>query len=264
MKVFVYGTLLKGENLNSFLNDSPFIGYGFTQGVLFDLGYYPGIKEGHDHFYGELYEVNDQTLHQLDQLEGYYEKNPDQSLYIRTEVAIIMLHDGSLEQAYVYFYNRECADENKIICGDYRRYKMEKSTKDAQWYIAYGSNMSRERLVERIGPIAEERKAHIKGYRLVFNKIPGYGKGAYANISYAPECRCPCVAYKVSLEQLKDLDGWEGEPYHYVRLGVPGGHIYVAHPSKLVWDHTPSRNYLRHIYQGYEKHGFETTDLPPL
>ena len=264
MKVFVYGTLLKGENLNSCLNNSQFIGYGFTKGALFDLGYYPGIRKGYDDVYGELYEVNDETLRQLDQIERYCPGNQAQSLYMRKEVTIIMLHDGSLEQAYVYFYNRECDDENKIVCGDYRRYKMEQSSKNEQWYIAYGSNMSRERLVERIGSIAEEKKAYIKRYRLVFNKIPSSGKGAYANIFYAPEYRCPCVAYKISMEQLKILDGYEGEPCHYVRLGVPGSHVYVAHPAKLIWDRTPSSNYLEHIYQGYQEHGFETTDLPPL
>ena len=44
-KVFVYGTLMRGNSNNSFyLKDSAFVGKGIIQGyALYDLGSYPGI-----------------------------------------------------------------------------------------------------------------------------------------------------------------------------------------------------------------------------
>jgi len=66
------------------------------------------------------------------------------------EKNVTLLNDGSQERAYTYFYNRDLDDYEPIICGDYRRYSLENSS-DRQWYIAYGSNMSSERLKARIG-----------------------------------------------------------------------------------------------------------------
>ena len=52
MKVFVYGTLLKGMSRSHSLNNSSFEGFGVIRGSLYDLGSYPGIIDSKDSVYG--------------------------------------------------------------------------------------------------------------------------------------------------------------------------------------------------------------------
>lgn len=71
-KVFVYGTLLKGNcNHEHYLKDSRFVGDAVLKGYsLYDLGEYPGIKKnGNDFVKGEVYIVDEDTLNKLNILE---------------------------------------------------------------------------------------------------------------------------------------------------------------------------------------------------
>jgi len=271
MKVFVYGTLLKSMSRFGLLADSQFMGHGFIRGVLYDLGNYPAIKDGNSLVYGELYGIGREKLIELDSIEGYYPEDEHHSLYMRKEADVILLNDGSREKAYTYFYNHNLDDYQQIAHGDYRRYKIE-DLSDRQWYVAYGSNMSLERLHERIGETHEIRTGHMEGYKLMFNKISDRG-GTYANIAYAGSgYRCPFAAYAVSTEQLYQLDRYEGEPSHYIRIGLPFsdltgesshiGHVYIANPDKLTRDENPSHEYLKYLHIGYEEHGFDRSSLP--
>ncbi|QTA93958.1 gamma-glutamylcyclotransferase [Desulfonema magnum] len=271
MKVFVYGTLLKGMSRFGVLADSRFMGHGFIRGLLYDLGDYPAIRQGDSLVYGELYEISREKRHELDRIEGYFSQDEPHSLYLRNEAEVTLLNDGSREKASAYFYNQALEDCQKIVCGDYRRYKLE-ALSDRQWYIAYGSNMSSERLYERIGKAYEVKTGQLEGYKLRFNKIADSG-GTYANIAYIGSgCQCPFAAYAISQEQLYPLDRYEGEPSHYVRMGLPFsdmtgklshiGHVYIANPNRLTQNENPSHEYLRHIRIGYEEHGFDTSSLP--
>jgi len=275
MKFFAYGTLLKGMSRSGVLCRSRFMGHGFANGVLYDLGAYPAIGEGSEIVYGELYEIDEKKLREIDRIEGCYPEDKHHSLYMRKEADITLLNDGSQESAYTYFYNHNLDDYHRIVCGDYRRYTLEKLPDNQynQWYIAYGSNMSSERLYGRIRETHEIKAGYMEGYRLMFNKKADKG-GVYANIAYIGSgCRCPFAAYLISKEQLYQLDRYEGEPSHYVRIGLwfsdlKGesriGHIYVANPDRLTHNHKPSDNYLKYIHTGYEEHGFDRNDLPQL
>ncbi len=271
MKVFVYGTLLKSMSRFGVLADSRFMGHGFIQGVLYDLGDYPAIRHGSSIVYGELYEISREKLRKLDSIEGCFPQDEPHSLYLRKEAEVTLLNDGSQENAYAYFYNRALNDCQQIICGDYRRYKTEELSY-RQWYVAYGSNMSSERLYARIGKTYEIKTGHMEGYKLMFNKRADNG-GTYANIAYVGSgSRCPFAAYAISEEQLYQLDRYEGEPSHYVRIGLPFsdmtgksshiGHVYVANPNKLTRRENPSHEYLKYIRIGYEEHGFDRSSLP--
>jgi len=271
MKLFAYGTLLKGMTRFGVLADSQFMGHGFIQGVLYDLGAYPAVGEGDGLVYGELYEIDREKLCELDSIEGYFSENEHHSLYLRKEAGVTLLNNGSRERAYTYFYNRDLNDYPRIISGDYRRYKAEELS-DRQWYIAYGSDMSSERLHARIGETYKIRAGYMEGYRLMFNKRASNG-GTYANIAYVGSgFRCPFAAYAVSTEQLHQLDRCEGEPSHYVRIGLPFsdlagesghiGHLYIANPDRLIRNQTPSHDYLKYIHIGYKEHGFDRSSLP--
>lgn len=279
IKIFVYGTLLKKMGLSSYLMESLFLGHGIAAGVLYDLGGYPGLVEGTGAVYGELYEINENTLKLLDQIEGYSPENSSHSLYIRKEISVQSFTEGSFINAYSYFYNHSIAGYRMIACGDYRRDQLEQQAirqrdEQGQWYIAYGSNMDSVRLKDRLCMDrihqADIETGYLEGYALRFNKAANQG-GVYANIAYQGlGHRCPFVAYRLAFHQIERLDQYEGEPLHYVRVGLPFpkgdgsmgiGHVYIAHVNQLVADQKPSADYWEYLRRGYQEHGFHPEDL---
>jgi gamma-glutamylcyclotransferase (GGCT)/AIG2-like uncharacterized protein YtfP len=103
--VFVYGTLRKHERNHFLLKHSECIASQcWIKGILIDTGCgFPAvILDGEGRVYGELYKVSDETLEQLDQLEGY--EGPGKSNhYERT--ALKVQTDFSEETAFVYYYD---------------------------------------------------------------------------------------------------------------------------------------------------------------
>jgi gamma-glutamylaminecyclotransferase len=93
--VFVYGTLMKGELHHTSMAHARFVRTAETEPAydLVQIDYYPAmIAGGNARVHGELYEVDDQTLARLDDLEEvptYYERQP------------ITLADGTLAHTYV-------------------------------------------------------------------------------------------------------------------------------------------------------------------
>lgn len=81
-RVFIYGTLLQGYGNNRLLTESRFLGPAITESrfTMLGLGGFPGIvADGETSIRGELYEVDDATLRNLDRLEGhpsFYERTP--------------------------------------------------------------------------------------------------------------------------------------------------------------------------------------------
>jgi gamma-glutamylcyclotransferase (GGCT)/AIG2-like uncharacterized protein YtfP len=101
IKVFVYGTLLRGEANHHLLAAAQFLGPGRTQAEydLVNLGAYPAMVPGASTAVtGEVYAVNDKTLRRLDQLEGHPH-------FFRRQT--IQLGDGT--QVLAYFLSREQA-----------------------------------------------------------------------------------------------------------------------------------------------------------
>jgi gamma-glutamylcyclotransferase (GGCT)/AIG2-like uncharacterized protein YtfP len=80
--IFVYGTLRRGERNHAQMGRSRFVRSVATapRYRLVDLGSYPALLEGGDMaVHGELYEVDDQHLPQLDAFEdvpSLYERRP--------------------------------------------------------------------------------------------------------------------------------------------------------------------------------------------
>ncbi len=112
--VFVYGTLLRGERNHGRLERATYLGEVATaEGVeLRDLGDYPGmVKAGSGCVQGELYLVDQETLADLDDLEGH----PD--LFWRTTIRLV---DGRLVQAYL-IRDRWVGGARTIAGGDWRQ-----------------------------------------------------------------------------------------------------------------------------------------------
>lgn len=94
-RIFVYGTLLRGEDNHHFLRSASYLGSARTapRFQLFDVGPYPALVDGGAMaVVGELYEVDVETLAALDDLEDHPE------VYRRTEIS---LDDGTVAQAYL-------------------------------------------------------------------------------------------------------------------------------------------------------------------
>ena len=263
MLLFVYGTLLKGMEREFILTDSRYTGPAMFQAQLFDLGDYPGMKVGRGLVVGELYEIDEVILDSLDRLEGYKTYREKDSLYLRREVEIQRMDGGSV-QAFCYFYNHGIKNHNLIISGDYRRFRLEQETED-QWVLAYGSEMSTDFLIKRIGEVKASKRGYIDGFRLTFQVI---GKQvAHANIFYTGAAeKCPAVVYQLTLDQTVALDKWKGIPCNYLRLSIPFRaqsddtsivQTYIARPDKLVSGLGVECDCIEHIQCGYKEHGFD-------
>jgi gamma-glutamylcyclotransferase (GGCT)/AIG2-like uncharacterized protein YtfP len=125
--VFFYGTLMTGFDRRRRIGIDPKIRYcgrGWITAALFDLGLYPAAVPAHDgRVWGEVFELTDNAgvLHALDEIEGHRPAEPDSSLYLRTTVPV-HLPDGTVEDAWVYFYNAPLGRAPRIVSGDYLEY----------------------------------------------------------------------------------------------------------------------------------------------
>ena len=101
-KVFVYGTLKSGgmiRGLDGFGDEATIVGKAVTNYPdydLIDLGSFPAvIKNGTYKIQGEVWEVTDEVMEQLDAIEGY----PD--FYQRE------LTHTTMGKAHMYYLNRD-------------------------------------------------------------------------------------------------------------------------------------------------------------
>ena len=116
IKVFVYGSLKKGLDNFHVLETSTFIGRALVNGVLYDLGFFPGMVPGNQCVEGEVYEVSPETLLRLDLLEGFREdRDPAANFYNRKTVRVCVEGKNRFLQAEAYFYNREIDDNCALI-----------------------------------------------------------------------------------------------------------------------------------------------------
>jgi hypothetical protein len=126
-------------------------------------------------------------------------------------------------------------------------------------YFAYGSNMSQKRMSQRKVDYQVLGKAILAGYKLSFNKQaknkPGIG---YANIVKQSDSFVEGILYEVN--DLSQLDKFEGHPVHYLRTEVIVNlnneeHLcttYIAQPEYIVEGLHPEEEYLQHLLEGKE------------
>jgi len=97
MRIFVYGSLKRGFRLHYILADQRFVGDAITAPGfrLYDVGAFPAMVADPDGIavQGELYEVDDDCLAELDRVEG------EGRLYERVE---IKLQGQSTAETYLF------------------------------------------------------------------------------------------------------------------------------------------------------------------
>ena len=97
--VFVYGTLRRGEqrDITSLRPAPTWVGSASLQGVLYDLGAYPGVVlGGHERVLGEVYRIDPQLERQLDEIEEVW---PQQSGEYRKREVQVLINSPALKAA---------------------------------------------------------------------------------------------------------------------------------------------------------------------
>ncbi|OQR56874.1 gamma-glutamylcyclotransferase [Bacillus sp. CDB3] len=124
--VFVYGTLRKEQTNAHYMQDATCIAEeAWTYGKLFDTneGYPAMICSNGEKVYGEVYEVDDEVLQKLDELEEYT-GNAETDLYDRITQTVYFA--GKEIHAYVYVAQDKEMLKKIIDFGDWMEYQREK------------------------------------------------------------------------------------------------------------------------------------------
>src|SRR5690606_16723824 len=118
-KIFVYGTLLSGEiNWLHYLQYSKLLGQDTLKGnfTMVSLGGFPGvIPHGEGVVKGEVYEVDDLTYREIENLEGYH-PDPTYSFYSKMPV------ETKYGSADMYVLSEKYLDNPVIENGDWKNY----------------------------------------------------------------------------------------------------------------------------------------------
>ena len=124
--VSVYGSLRKTMgNHNYYLLNSEYKGTFTTEPeyTLHSLSYYPGLKlNGNHSIVMEVYEVDEETLKNLNRLEGYC-PGEKSTFYDRIEI------DTPWGKAFTYIYVNKLSKDSIVESGDWVAYK----NKEKSW-----------------------------------------------------------------------------------------------------------------------------------
>ncbi|WP_197046601.1 gamma-glutamylcyclotransferase [Oceanobacillus salinisoli] len=177
-KLFVYGTLLEGERNHHYLNKAKLIiRNAWIYGKLFDTNEgYPVMKQDEKkRTFGSVYEVTDTQLEQINELEGYKEKQKN-NLYERVKVNVYNDKEQSIA-AITYVSGallQHASDE--IEHGNWKVYNYLK--KNSIHYFAYGSCMDDERFrIANVDPYFQDitGKGILTDYGFRFSRISSDG-----------------------------------------------------------------------------------------
>jgi gamma-glutamylcyclotransferase (GGCT)/AIG2-like uncharacterized protein YtfP len=122
-RVFVYGTLRRGSEgaMSKRFPPAKFIAEGNVRGSLFDLGAYPGLLtiESGSLVKGEVYQVDNETLSELDEFEA-------SSNYRRKQVDVLLAPGKTT--CWIYEPDPDlCANCDLITSGDWIEYARTKT-----------------------------------------------------------------------------------------------------------------------------------------
>ena len=119
--IFVYGSLVKGFHNDDWLQNTPFVGRGTVNGLLYDVagGGFPGMVPGKGVVHGEVYRIEEEALPRLDSLEGFHGADNPFNLYNREKIEVTLAAGGKVA-AWAYFFNHPVSQESFIPSGDWR------------------------------------------------------------------------------------------------------------------------------------------------
>ena len=120
--------------------------------------------------------------------------------------------------------------------------------------------MNPARVTERGLQASNARRARLRGYRLVFNKVSNtHPELAHANIMFAPNGEVEGVLYDLgSVDEILKMDPFERAPWNYGRdvvaletdQGQEWAWTYFANVAVLQEGRLPPKDYLAHLLAG--------------
>lgn len=210
--VFVYGTLRMHESNHYLLASAKKVAeQAWTHGRLYDTGNgYPGmLMDKKERVYGEIYQVTEKELEELDELEGYIQ-GKENNLYDRVRQSVYT--DQGKIKANVYIYLDKLEEEkNYIPYGDWKIYRL--TNQNSVLYFAYGSCM-------------DDQRFHQAGVEKYFTDVIGCGLLSGYRLRYTRIAKDGGRADIVERNQKNEVQGKvyrlkkEVLPYLYRREGV--------------------------------------------
>ncbi|MGJ8723787.1 MAG: gamma-glutamylcyclotransferase family protein [Roseibacillus sp.] len=123
-RVFVYGALRKGASNAWRMKRATFVGEATVLGTLVKVDWYPGlVLEGDGQVNGEVYEVDEQTIGELDVFEGIGIEDERNDEYKRVS-AVVLLDDGCELECWIYEWQLGVADYEVVANGDWLTVKV--------------------------------------------------------------------------------------------------------------------------------------------
>lgn len=127
--LFVYGTLRQGNqnDMAAYLaRYAEFVTYGWFQGVMYEISYYPGVvatDNTTDRVYGEVYRLHD-AEHILAILDDYEECTPQHvqpAEYQRVRARILAIDGRVFDQVFIYLYQWSIVNKSRVVSGDFMK-----------------------------------------------------------------------------------------------------------------------------------------------
>ena len=115
INVFVYGSLREGYfNYDKYLKGKVLSikKAKINNKIVYHMPYkgYPALMNGDGTVYGEIMEIKpdiyDETMAAMDKMEGFISENNPQNEYDKKVLEVEHLSDGTTENCYLYFYNK--------------------------------------------------------------------------------------------------------------------------------------------------------------
>lgn len=123
MYLATYGTLMRTVGGVEWLGVADRVSFVDTcrfEGLLYDLGRFPGAVPGDGIVQGELIRLHDpQVWTVLDRYEGWDPDDEEGSLFVRRHVSLVEPSDRT---AWVYWYNGDPTGRPRISSGDWSAY----------------------------------------------------------------------------------------------------------------------------------------------
>jgi gamma-glutamylcyclotransferase (GGCT)/AIG2-like uncharacterized protein YtfP len=117
--VFVYGALRKGALHAWRMKKANFVGEASVRGTLARIDWYPGLVLAGDTLVkGEVYEVDEKTLQELDEFEGIGIEDTRNDEYKRVR-ATVKLNDGGEIECSIYEWQLGVANYEVVANGDW-------------------------------------------------------------------------------------------------------------------------------------------------
>lgn len=270
VKVFVYGTLMKGNSDHEkFLSDAKFLGDFKAEGFqIYDFGNYPLIIHNEiEKIKGEIYIIDSNILSKLDKLEGIG------NLYIRKLISVVNDND-EVEEAYIYVYNKDFS--RKIIPSNENQPKGEVVRNDYVWYASYGSNLLYERFITYImggeckfngvnyagcrnKSLPKDSRPITIPYKMYYgSKSSSWGNAGVSFLDMENTTQALGRMYLVTKEQFEDISRQEGTGENWynqsISLGEQNGIEIFTFTNKIRREYNnPSNKYLAIVKMGLKE-----------